>query len=136
MTGGVVDDPEKAVKSMKALVARIAQFEGVGLFERAGFKVEGEFLSHKVGAAGDIGHAASVAELAKQFDRVISDDVALWYMRTHTLLGTAAELEERLARLQQSGLAGVYVIAQESSTLPNALIDTLGSALLRVRAGR
>jgi 5,10-methylenetetrahydromethanopterin reductase len=123
MMTGVVTDFPTTLRSMKVFVARIAQLEGVQQFVDAGFTVEGDFLAHQMGAQGDIGHAADVAELSKQLDQVISDDLALWYMRNRTLLGTEADILAGLARIKAMGIAGVYLVQYENSVLPNEMIE-------------
>jgi hypothetical protein len=98
----------------------------VGWAERAGFKIDGEFLAHKMGADGDFGHAANVAEAGRALDDVIGDDLAYWYMLNATLMGNESQIEDGLAGLAQRGIAGAYIVEQENSLLPYRLIEALG----------
>jgi 5,10-methylenetetrahydromethanopterin reductase len=133
-TCGLVENEEESLKLMKVYCARVAQMEGAAVFEKAGFKIEGEFLAHKVGAHGDIGHAANVAEAAKALDEAIPDDAARWYMKNRVLVGSEADIEASLQRLADAGVAGVYLAQPEASVLPNKLIDLVAPIALRLRA--
>jgi 5,10-methylenetetrahydromethanopterin reductase len=124
--GGEVVDAEETRLRMKVFCARLAQTEGVGWVERAGFKIDGDFLAHKMGADGDFGHAANVAEAGRALDDVISDDLAHWYMLNATLMGNGTQIEDGLARLARRGIAGAYIVEQENSLLPYRLIEALG----------
>jgi 5,10-methylenetetrahydromethanopterin reductase len=123
--GGEVLDAQETRLRMKVFCARLAQTEGVGWVERAGFKVDGDFLAHKMGADGDFGHAANVADAGRALDDVISNELADWYMLNNTLIGNETQIEDGLEGLAKRGIAGAYIVEQENSLLPYRLIKAL-----------
>lgn len=132
--GGKVENLEESILRMKVFCARTAQAEGVERFEKAGFKIDGEFLAHKMGAEGDIGHLASVIDGGRALNDVISDELALWFMRENSLLGTEADVEAGLRRLAAAGVTGAYIGSQENSTLPHDLIEGLGPIVKKLKS--
>lgn len=128
-TLNVTDDPSPLMPVLKIGVARIAQLEGVGVLEEAGFEISGDFLSHRTGAQNDIGHSADVAEAGKAFDAVISDDMALWYMQERTFWGSREQVLAKIEKVAALGVAGIYVAQPQSSVLPAILIEQLADLL-------
>ncbi|OLO25845.1 hypothetical protein PZ61_0236070 [Streptomyces sp. MNU77] len=112
--------------SLSPYIVRIAQLEGTAMFERAGVSVD--VPDHLVGAAGDMGHPASLAEAARSAARFVSPEAAVWYARACTVSGSPADI---LSRLQELGDAGVHrvTLACPEGT-PEELIDALGSEVL------
>jgi len=125
-TGAVVDDLERVSKAFKAFCIRIAQLEGVGVFEEAGVKVELPSGGHVMGAQGDLGHAASHHDVAHLVDHLVSDEAALWYARTRAILGSEDDIRAHLTRLREQGVAGVTLTELGGAKLPDHLIETLG----------
>jgi 5,10-methylenetetrahydromethanopterin reductase len=122
-TGAVTDDVAAASRLMKPFCVRIAQLEGVEVFERAGVRID--VPPHTVGAEGDVGHAADLAAAARALDARVSDEAALWYARNRTLVGTASELSARFDELAALGIAGVTLNQLSGSELPDALIESI-----------
>jgi len=123
-----VSEPGPAtLRMVKHFCAVTARREGAAAFERAGFRLDPEFHAEQPGATSDIAHAQSVADAGDALDSRIPDELAHWYMRERTLIGSEAELLERFDRLEKSGVAGVYLTATESSALPDELIEALSS---------
>jgi 5,10-methylenetetrahydromethanopterin reductase len=131
--GGLIENRAESLLRMKVFCARVAQDRGTAMFEQAGFKIDGEFLNHKMGAEGDIGHAASVIDLGRSFNDVISDECAAWYTQEFTLLGSEDEMTERMGKLQPLGVTGAYVASQENSKLPDELVEVLGGVAAKLR---
>jgi 5,10-methylenetetrahydromethanopterin reductase len=119
----VTDDVAAASKLMKPFCLRIAQLEGVEIFERAGVRVEPP--SHTVGAEGDVGHAADLAAASSAVDSLVSDEAALWFAHNRALVGPAGELTPRFEELAALGAAGVTMSQLSGSDLPDALIDSV-----------
>jgi 5,10-methylenetetrahydromethanopterin reductase len=125
-TAAIVEDVEKVSKAFKAGCIRIAQLEGPAVFEEAGVRVELPAGGHTMGAPGDLGHAASAADVAHLVDHLVSDEAALWFARNRVLLGSEADVAAHLARLRDLGVAGVTMTQISGSALPDRLIETLG----------
>jgi len=134
LTCAAGEEPDLVLRRAKLHCMRMAQLEGVGMFEQAGFKIEGEFLAHKMGAHGDIGHSANVAETAKMAEGLISDEIATWYVKEHIVTGSTDEVAARLRGLADLGLTGAYLSQQEGSVLPNRLIEILSPVLKQLHA--
>jgi len=125
-TGAVVDDLERVSKAFKAACVRIAQLEGIGLFEAAGVRVELPAGGHVMGAQGDLGHAASHHDVAHLVEDLVSDEAALWFARNRVLVGSEDDVRTHLATLRAQGVAGVTLTELSGSKLPDRLIETLG----------
>ena len=124
--GAIVEDIERASKAFKAGCVRTAQLEGVRVFEEAGVRVELPPGGHVMGAKGDIGHAASHKDVAHLVEDLVSDEAALWYARSRTLVGSEADIRARLEVLREQGLCGVTMTEFSGSKLPDRLIETIG----------
>ncbi|MET0895673.1 MAG: LLM class flavin-dependent oxidoreductase [Acidimicrobiia bacterium] len=120
----ITDDVAAATKLLKPICLRVAQLEGAEVFARAGVPID--VPDHLLGAEGDIGHAADYAVAASEIDHLVSDEAALWFTTTRTLVGTAHDVRERLGSLARLGLAGVTLSHLSGSELPDALIDSAG----------
>ena len=131
--GGVIENEEESLSRAKVFCARRIQLEGAAMFEKAGFSVDASLLTHKSGAEGDFGHAANVAEAGRALSNAISDDLARWYLRQYTLIGSETEIEEALRGMAAKGVAGVYMGYQENSVLPDPLIDVLAPIARKLR---
>ena len=122
-TCAVTDDLAAVSKLMKPFCLRIAQLEGVEIFEQAGVRVEPP--SHTVGAQGDVGHAADLAAASKAVDSLVSDEAAVWFARNRSLVGTPDELLGRFEELSALGIAGVTMNHLTGSDLPDVLVEAV-----------
>lgn len=124
-TGAIVDDIERVSRQFKTACIRLAELEGVRIFEEAGVPapVVGD---HVMGAVGDLGHAANVAEASAAVDDRVTDEAALWFARNYVLVGSEADLETHFAKLRDLGIAGVTMTQHAGNRLPDRLIETLG----------
>jgi 5,10-methylenetetrahydromethanopterin reductase len=134
MTCAVTDDLAAASKLMKPFCLRIAQLEGVQIFEQAGVRVEPP--SHTVGAEGDVGHAADLAAASWAVDSLVSDEAALWFARNRSLVGTVDELLGRFNALSALGIAGVTMSQLTGADLPDALVEDIAPVVARWRHER
>ena len=123
-TCAVTDDLERTSRLFKPSCIRVAQLEGVAMFERAGVRVTPP--AHVAGAEGDVGHAEDIAAAAQSLDSLVSDEAAVWFAQNRAIVGDAAEVHERFAWLQHVGVAGVTLNQLTGSDLPDALIDAVG----------
>lgn len=133
-TGAITDDLERISKAFKTSCIRIAQLEGREIFEAAGVRVELPPGEHRMGAPGDLGHAANIEEVAAQVDHLVSDEAALWFASNRALVGSEADIEAHFARLQDQGIAGVTMTQLSGSKLPDLLIETIGPLARRFAA--
>jgi len=124
-TGAVVDDLERISRQFKPACIRLAELEGPGIFEEAGVKAPA-VGDHVMGAQGDLGHAANVAEAAAAVDDRVSDEAARWFVRNYVIVGSEADVTAHLAKLQALGVAGVTLTQHSGDRLPDRLIETLG----------
>jgi alkanesulfonate monooxygenase SsuD/methylene tetrahydromethanopterin reductase-like flavin-dependent oxidoreductase (luciferase family) len=88
-----------------------------------------------MGAHGDLGHAANIAEAAAAVDDLVSDEAALWFARNRALIGSEADVEAHLDRLREQGVAGVTMTQHSGAHLPDRLIETLGPLIRRFGTG-
>lgn len=133
-TCAIVDDPTPYLPGLRLYTMRTAQLEGVQILEEAGFKLDSELLQHRMGAHGDIGHAANIDEAAKAVDGIITDEMALWYMQERTFLGTRDQIVARFRRLSELGISGAYLAYHQTSQLPTPLIDVLAEMMPDIKA--
>lgn len=131
-TVAVIDDPTPLLPALKMRVVRSAQLEGTDALEAAGFHLRGDFLNHTVGAHGDVGHAKDTIAAARVFDDAVSDELALWFMKERTFMGTADEIAAKFHRYAELGVDGAYVSQVQSSVPPFDLINVLGDLLPRL----
>lgn len=123
-SGGIVDDVNEVFKLFKMACIRTAELEGVEVFERAGFQIDG-LRDHRMGARGDLGHAADLSQAAALVDHLVPDDAALWFGENRTLVGTEAQIKQRIAGLRTLGVSGVTMSQLSGSDLPDQLIEQL-----------
>jgi 5,10-methylenetetrahydromethanopterin reductase len=124
-TGAVVDDLERVSRQFKPACIRLAELEGPGIFEEAGLTPPA-VGDHVMGAQGDLGHAADVAEAAAAVDHRVSDEAARWFVRNYVIVGSEADVTAHLTRLQTLGVSGVTLTQHSGDRLPDKLIETLG----------
>jgi 5,10-methylenetetrahydromethanopterin reductase len=131
-TCAVTDDLATTSRLMKPFCVRVAQLEGVEMFEKAGVPIT--IPDHAAGAEGDVGHAADLAAAARELDDLVSDEAAVWFAQNRSLVGTEKEIGERFDRLAALGVAGVTMNNLSGSELPDALIEAVGPILAAWRA--
>lgn len=129
----VTEDIERASRLLKPFCIRIAQLEGVEVFENAGVRVE--VPNHTVGAHGDVGHPSDLAAAARDLDDLVSDEAALWFAQNRVIIGTEDEVVARLRTLGDLGVAGVALSHLTGSQLPDRLIESLVPIMEATRAG-
>jgi 5,10-methylenetetrahydromethanopterin reductase len=133
-TSALTDDVATTSRLMKPFCVRVAQLEGVEIFERAGVPIR--IPDHTAGAEGDVGHAADLATAARELDAMVSDEAALWFAQSRSFVGTEAEIGERFDYVAGLGIAGVTLNNLSGTDLPDALIDALGPVIERWRNAR
>ena len=124
-TGALVDDLERVSRQFKTACIRLAELEGPGIFEEAGLPAP-LIGDHVMGAVGDLGHAANIAEATAAVDHRVTDEAALWFAKTYVIVGSEADVEAHLTKLRALGIAGVTMTQHSANQLPDKLIDTLG----------
>lgn len=128
----VTDDVEQTSRLLKPVALRLAQLEGVAVFEEAGVRIE--VPDHTAGAEGDVGHAEDFAQAAAELDGLVSDEAALWVARNRAIVGTEAEVLARLKSLRDQGAAGVAISQISGNRLPDELIEAVGPLLQELSA--
>jgi len=123
----VTDDIEQISCLLKPVALRLAQLEGVSVFEEAGVRIE--VPEHTAGAQGDVGHAQDFAEMGRALDDLVSDEAALWVARNRAVVGTESEVIAGLRALRAQGAAGVTISQISGNQLPNDLIEAVGPLL-------
>jgi 5,10-methylenetetrahydromethanopterin reductase len=126
----VTNDIEQTSRLLKPVALRLAQLEGVGVFAAAGVRID--VPKHTAGAEGDVGHAADFAQAARELDGMVSDEAALWVARNRAIVGTEAEVIDRLRTLRKQGAAGVAISQISGNQLPDDLIEAVGPLLGQV----
>ena len=83
----------------------------------------------RAGATGDVGHWRDAEQAARELDRLVSDEAALWVARTRAVVGDADEVIGRLNELRDEGAAGVTVSQLVGDGTPDALIRDMQGVL-------
>lgn len=126
-TTAIVDDVPSIAKTFKPACVRIAELEGLGVFEEAGVRFDAAALrDHKMGAQGDLGHLANSDEIPNLVDQWVSDEAALWFAKHRLLVGSESDIRNHLDVLTTQGIAGVTMNQMSGSALPDRLIESLG----------
>src|SRR6185437_9444776 len=98
----LTDDIDRDAMQMSHFVVRVAQTEGVAMFEQAGVRVTPP--EHERGASGDLGHPASIADAMASAARYVTPEAASWYVRNCTVSGTPDDVRASLDRLAGRGI--------------------------------
>jgi 5,10-methylenetetrahydromethanopterin reductase len=122
----LTEDLDRDASLLGPFAVRTAQLEGAAMFERAGVPVT--VPGHLVGAAGDVGHPASLAAAAADAAKLISPQAVAWYARNCTVSGQPGDVLRGLTRLREVGVDRVTLSAPEGT--PEELIDVLGREVL------
>ncbi len=123
----ITDDVEATSRLLKPVALRLAQLEGREVFDQAGVAIE--VPEHRAGAKGDVGHWRDAEQAARELDRLVSDEAALWVARTRAVVGDADEVIGRLNELRDEGAAGVTVSQLVGDGTPDALIRDMQGVL-------
>jgi len=122
----IMADLEQEAMRLGPFVIRTAQVDGTGIFDEAGVTVK--VPEHHVGAAGDLGHPASLTDAVAVASKFVSPEAAVWYARNCTVSGAPADMLSTLQRLADSRVDRVTLSLPVGT--PEELIDLLGSEVL------
>ena len=132
----VTDDVPRAARELKPICARIAQNGGTPFLALAGVHVE--VPEQLPGVYPDLVHAEDWHAAVRACDPYVSDAAATAFAREFCLYGTATEIVERLATVEEAGADAVFLQHVGSYDLPHALLADVAEQvlpLLRTRAG-
>ena len=124
----VTDDEREAARIVKPYVVAIAQTGGQEALRAAGIEVD---VPPVVGGIyPDMSHAKDWEAAADAADEWVTDETALRYASTFCLVGTADYCAERLAWAAEAGATSFYIRHVSSYTLPEAVLQAYGDAVI------
>lgn len=129
----VTDDIERDARIIKPIVAAIAQRGGASALETAGIDVS--VPAHVPEVLPDLVHAEDWENAVDVCSRWISDADAVAYARMFALIGSPAEIAERIRATRDLGATGVFLQHVGSWDLPRTLVETVGAEVLPALAG-
>jgi 5,10-methylenetetrahydromethanopterin reductase len=124
----VTDDIEAEARLIKPICASIAQNGGAPFLALAGIDVD--VPATVEGVYPDLVHAEDWDAAVRICSAWISDETAVRFAEEFCLIGTAAQITERLRTLRASGVTDVFLQHVGSYDLPTDLIETVGASVL------
>lgn len=124
----LTDDVERDSRTLKPVVATIAQRGGRVALERMGIRVAG--VPSMVGVAPDLIHAEDWDLAVRTSSRWVSDKAAAAFARSFALFGTADDIAQRLCSIAGLGVTSVFLQHVGSWDLPYDLATAIGEAVL------
>ena len=126
----IAEDETDMVRIAKPHCVGDAQRGASAAFEKAGIRLRSAVPRYIPDVYPDITHADDWDTAVKVADRWVSDDSALRYAQTFTLIGTPAALSDRLHAAMGQGVDSFYLRHYQSYVLPDDLIDRFGKTVL------
>ncbi|MDV7219456.1 LLM class flavin-dependent oxidoreductase [Streptomyces prunicolor] len=124
----VTDDIEAEARRIKPICASIAQNGGASFLALAGIDVD--VPATVEGVYPDLVHAEHWDEAVSICSAWISDEAAVRFAEEFCLIGTAAQITQRLRTLRELGVTDVFLQHVGSYDLPIDLIETVGASVL------
>lgn len=128
----VTDDVERDARELKPICVEIARNGGGAAMAAAGIEVT---APEKVsGVYPDLVHAEDWDAAVRFSDAYVSDEAVVRFAREFCLVGSAKEIDARLAELDAAGVDGVFLQHVGSYDLPERLLaDVARDVLPRAR---
>lgn len=124
----VTDDIEAEARRIKPICASIAQNGGASFLALAGIDVD---VPETVeGVYPDLVHAEDWDAAVGICSAWISDEAAVRFAEEFCLIGTAAQITQRLRTLRELGVTDVFLQHVGSYDLPTDLIESVGASVL------
>jgi 5,10-methylenetetrahydromethanopterin reductase len=124
----ITDDLERDARTLKPVVATIAQTGGAQLLSLAGISVSVPGRVPEV--YPDLVHAEDWARAVEVCDQWVGDGDALAFAQTFCLFGTADEIVGRIASIGASGATALLMQHVGSYDLPAELMEAVGGDVL------
>lgn len=123
----VTDDVERDARTLKPVLAAMAQHGGRSALESVG--IHAQVPAHVPEVYPDLVHAEDWPAAVERCSEWISDADALRYAQEFCLFGTAAEVADGIARAAARGASTVYLQHVGSYDLPRRLADDVATSV-------
>lgn len=130
----VTDDVERDARSLKPVVAPIAQKGGLASLRAAGIEVEVPDVVPEV--SPDLIHAEDWDLAVEVGSRLVSDADAVVFAQCFCLFGSREEIVDRLAVVGRLGVQAVFLQHVGSWDLPPQLVEAVGERATPLLRGR
>lgn len=129
----VTDDPSVAAKIVKPYVVGMAQLGGTEALRSIGIDIEVPAVVP--GVYPDMVHAEDWDHACRVAEQWVTDDMARRYSENYCLVGSAAEVIERIETAVSAGVSSFYIRHWSTYTLPTELLEPFGRQILPHFAG-
>jgi 5,10-methylenetetrahydromethanopterin reductase len=128
----VTDSPDHDARFFMPYCLRIAQSGGAAMFAQAGIHFD---VPPPDPTLGDLGHPDDWDALVEVAAQWVPVEAALFFARSRTLFGSAAEVAEEIGALADAGVSRLMLAHTGAFTLPESLVSALvGDVLPKLRA--